>query len=74
MNGRKLFVETNFNNQAITMYPITNATPVATSVSGIEKTLGAASEENASLSSYNPLPKTAGSASRNEYRSAASRV
>jgi hypothetical protein len=66
MKGIKLFVETNFRSQAITAYPITKATPVATKVSGIEKTLGAASDEKASFSSYSPLPNTAGSASRNE--------
>jgi hypothetical protein len=34
MNGAKLFVITNFNNQAMTAYPITNAMTVATNVSG----------------------------------------
>ena len=45
---------------------MTKATPVATSVSGIEKTFGAASDEKASFNSYRPLPKTAGRANKNE--------
>ena len=49
MKGMKLLVETNFSNQAITTYPTPNATAVATKVSGIENTLGAASAENASF-------------------------
>jgi hypothetical protein len=38
MKGAKLLVVTYFNNQAITAYPITKATAVATKVSGSEKT------------------------------------
>ena len=47
MKGIKLFVATNLSSQAMTIYPITNATAVAANVSAIENTLESVSDEKA---------------------------
>ena len=66
INGKKLLVAMNFMSHAITAYPTRNATRVAPKV--WIKVYGALLSPSliAPLSSYKPLPKTAGTASRNE--------